>query len=596
MWRSRMFWRLFIAFSGLLLCAIGLLGAVLHVRVERQFRNQIEDELHSKATLIITLIGEWPAERLPALQQRIASLGKQIPTRITLTDARFKILADSVDLPEQMQNHADRPEFHAAADRGSGTSERYSQEDGKWMKYHAVHATEPGQEVQYVRTALPLDEVNKELAALRQLVWSAAAITSAAAMALAFWLARRVSLPLQELKLGAERIAAAQYGQKVYVDSHDEVGALAAAFNRMSERLASQFVQLEEDRYQLRTILSGMVEGVVALDAEERILFANDRAAQLLGFQAQAAVGRKVWEVARNRTLQDVVRKALLGPEPCQGELNGEGTLGRSLAMHAARLPGFPTRGAVLVLHDITELRRLERVRQEFVGNVSHELKTPLSVIKACVETLLDGAIEDPVHGARFLEQIRDQADRLHALILDLISLARIESGVEAFEFKEVALEPLIASCLERHRARAEGKNQLLQPVAPPISGGGTGAAIVAWVDEEAISQILDNLIDNALKYTPADGRIWVRWRADKDQVYLEVEDTGIGIPEGDLPRIFERFYRADKARSRELGGTGLGLSIVKHLVQAMHGGVQATSKLGQGTRFTVRLPRAPAG
>ncbi len=239
------------------------------------------------------------------------------------------------------------------------------------------------------------------------------------------------------------------------------------------------------------------------------------------------------------------------------------------------------------MLNDISELRRLERLRSEFVANVSHELKTPLSVIKACVETLLDGAIDDLEHRGPFLSRIAEQADRLHALILDLLSLARIESAAEAFTMEPVPLEPIVAGCLARHRARATTKNQTLED-------GEISAQAVAWGDQEAIHQILDNLVDNAVKYTPEGGRIRVRCFTQGDVACLETSDDGIGIPEQDLPRIFERFYRVDKARSREMGGTGLGLSIVKHLVQAMQGTVQAQSQVGKGTTFVVRLPRAP--
>jgi two-component system phosphate regulon sensor histidine kinase PhoR len=425
-------------------------------------------------------------------------------------------------------------------------------------------------------------------------------------MGLAFWLARRSTRPLQELTRGVERITAGGFGHKVWADGRDEVGKLALTFNHMSERLADQFTQLEEDRQQLRAVLSGMVEGVVALDAGQRILFSNDRAGRLLNFEPQTAVGRKLWEVVRQRSVQEIARRALAEPGPCSEELNWGGPEARSLAVHATRLPGTPVRGAVLVFHDTSELRRLERLRSEFVANVSHELKTPLSVITACVETLLDGAVDDPQHRTAFLQQVADQAERLHRLILDMLSLTRIESGTEAFEFQAVPLGPVVAACLGRHRARAEGKRQFLEAVPPapwagdnngrPQPGGAVAAAVevVAWADEEAVNQILDNLVDNALKYTPEYGSIRVRWRAEDGQACLEVQDTGIGIPEHDLPRIFERFYRVDKARSRELGGTGLGLSIVKHLVQALHGSVGATSRLGQGTTFTVRLPHAP--
>lgn len=372
---------------------------------------------------------------------------------------------------------------------------------------------------------------------------------------------------------------------EVLDDDAEEVGR---ALNRLSGRLAERIEKLEEDRQQLRTILSGMVEGVVALDADQRILYANDRAADLLELPPHSPVGRRLWEVVRQRRLLDVVGQAIAQPEPTRDEIDWNGAT-RRLTVHAARLPGAPPRGAVLVVHDTTELRRLERLREDFVANVSHELKTPLSVIRVCVETLLDGAVNDPEHRGPFLERIAQQSDRLHSLILDLLSLGRIESGNALVDFQSVPVAPLVADCLERFRARAEARRQKL--VITNTEQNDLSPAV--WGDKEAIDQILDNLVDNALKYTAEEGLIRVSWRVEGEVIKLEVSDTGIGIPESDLPRIFERFYRVDKARSREVGGTGLGLSIVKHLVQSMHGNISATSKIGQGTSFVVSLPRA---
>jgi two-component system, OmpR family, phosphate regulon sensor histidine kinase PhoR len=401
-------------------------------------------------------------------------------------------------------------------------------------------------------------------------------------------LARGLGRPLRALIGVADKLGEGNSGQRAFAEGQDEIGELAWAFNRMSEQLDARIARLEEDRQQLRTILSGMVEGVVALDSNQRILYANERATQLLGLPSQTSVGRRLWEVVRQRPFLDVVQLALDSSEPQREELGWSGLNMRSLTVHAARLPGLPPRGAVLVLHDTTELRRLERLRQEFVANVSHELKTPLSIIKACVETLLDGAVDDPQHRRPFLEQLDSQSNRLHALILDLLSLARIESGEELFEFQPIPISEIVQSCMERHRPRAESKEQVFEMAPPPGN-----EEVSVWADEEALEQILDNLLDNAVKYTPHGGRVCVRWRREGEQVCLEVADTGIGIPESDLPRIFERFYRVDKARSRELGGTGLGLSIVKHLSQAMHGSVRAASRPGQGTTFTVCLPQA---
>jgi two-component system phosphate regulon sensor histidine kinase PhoR len=400
----------------------------------------------------------------------------------------------------------------------------------------------------------------------------------------------RLNLAIERVRQG---LAGLGQGDGRHVFGAEELRPLVDAFNLTSERLALHIGQLEEDRQQLRTILSSMEEGVVALGPGQLVLFANERASRLLETPLSSLVGRKLWETVRQRSLLDIVQRALTSTQPQQEEVlwnDGE----RSLTVRAARLPGAreagsPARGVVVVLHDTTELRRLERLRQEFVANVSHELKTPLSVIKACIETLLDGAIEDVAHRGSFLEQVAFQSDRLHALILDLLSLARIESGDAIFEFVVLPIRPLVQECLDTLRTRAEAKHQTLSLVEPT----GEELNLTAWADEEAVIQILNNLLDNAVKYTPEGGQIQVTWRREGECVALEVSDTGIGIPETDLPHIFERFYRVDKARSRELGGTGLGLSIVKHLVQAMEGTVRATSKLGQGTTFVVCLPQA---
>lgn len=588
MWRSHLFWRLFVVFGGVMLAAIGLLGALLTGRVEQYESRRIREQLEAKAILVAELTQDWTPRELVDGQARLRRLGHETRMRMTLLDRAGQVLADSDEDPAKMENHADRPEVQAASQGEFGLAQRYSATLKQWMIYVARSVSGTGP-VAIVRVARPLDEIEHQLAALKRIVWTTAGGTAVMAMLIAFALARRITLPLEELTHGASQIAGGQFGQKVYVDAGDEVGALAASFNHMSLQLEAQFRQLQEDRDQLRTILASMVEGVVAVDADQRVVFANEQAGRLLGLATPLAVGRKLWELVRQPPLQEIVRRALADPEPFHGEWNWDGGSNKWLTVQAARLPGYPSRGAVLVLHDTSELRRLERIRQDFVANVSHELKTPLSVIKVCVETLQDGADDDPVHRARFLDQIAEQSDRLHALILDLLSLARIESEAEQIELQPVSLPTLIAECLEHHQARARAKRQELVRLPEPAPRD----EIIAWADEEALNQILDNLVDNALKYTPEGGRITVRCWAENGQVGFEVADTGIGIPEADLPRIFERFYRVDKARSRELGGTGLGLSIVKHLAQAMHGTVEAQSHLGQGTAFQVRLPRA---
>ena len=397
----------------------------------------------------------------------------------------------------------------------------------------------------------------------------------------AWLLARSFVRPFRELREGAERIAAGDYGHRVpggvWRDSRD----LARSFNEMSANLAGQIDRLEAERGQLRAVLGGMVEGVVAVAKGQRVLFANAAAGRMLEFDPSVATGRPFYEMVRQPAVQAIIERAFKTGQPQGEEMEFHNPASRHVRVYVAPLSTEPA--AILVLDDMSELRRLERLRQDFVANVSHELKTPLAVVKTCVETLLEGAAEDSKARGPFLQQIAEQTDRLHALILDLLSLARIESGDEAMHFEMVSVRDAVERCLDRHRPRAEAKRTTLESIP-------SSEELTVWADEEALAQILDNLVDNAVKYTQEGGQIRVRWGADGNRVCLSVEDNGPGIPARDLPRIFERFYRVDRARSRELGGTGLGLSIVKHLVQSMGGTVRATSEVGTGTTLTVNL------
>jgi len=436
---------------------------------------------------------------------------------------------------------------------------------------------------------LTLQRDEPGFADLAQRVGVAVVVVMAVAVAPAYLLARRFARPIAELHQGAGRLADGEFGHRIYVTGGREHTDLAATFNEMSGRLAATFAQTAHDREQLRAILSGMVEGVVAIDQDQRVRFANERAGRLLEFDPAGAVDRKLWEVVRQRAFQEIVEAGLGGTGPHRDELDWKGPVARSLAVYVSRIPGPATPGAVIVVHDTTEVRRLERLRQEFVANVSHELKTPLAVIKSTVEVLQDGAAEDPEARVGFLAQVSQEADRLEALIQDLLSLARIESGEPGLELQPVALDKAIGDCLERHHPRADAKTLTLIEKPPADAPAG----VPALADPDALRQVLDNLVDNAIKYTKNGGRVTVRWDATADQVSIEVEDTGVGIPDRDQPRIFERFYRVDKARSREVGGTGLGLAIVKHLLQSMRGTVRVASKVGVGTTFRVTLPRA---
>jgi two-component system, OmpR family, phosphate regulon sensor histidine kinase PhoR len=404
----------------------------------------------------------------------------------------------------------------------------------------------------------------------------------------AYLLARKYTRPLEKLARGADELSASNFRHRIEPAGSREFRTLADTFNAMSARLASNFQELERDEDQLRTILSGMIEGVLAVDEHQAILFANERVGEMLDFVSESAVGQRVDAVVKHPAIPAIVSKALSGGGPYREKLELSSPE-RKFTLYASPLPGTEKPGAVLVVYDVTEIRRLEQLRQDFVANVSHELKTPLSNIKSSIETLLDGAAEEPNSRLLFLTEIESQATRLDALVGDILVLARIEAGEATLDMEVVQIEDAIQDCLDRHRTRAEARGLALNGVAL----GNCPQDLSVWVDEEALAQILDNLVDNAIKYTQQNGRVTVRWEASDLLVAFEVQDSGIGIPPEGLGRVFERFYRVDKARSREKGGTGLGLAIVKHMVQIMKGTIRVSSVVDQGTTFRVTLPRA---
>jgi two-component system phosphate regulon sensor histidine kinase PhoR len=427
------------------------------------------------------------------------------------------------------------------------------------------------------------------------LIWAATFSVAGIGLLLTWGVLRMAAL---RLSLLAETAAAHEAGETVWAapgmprssprNLESAIASMKGQLETRIDELQRKGRQLQESTERLETVLGSMVEGVVAVDEKQRVLFANRAARSLLDMQTFNPVGRPIWEIFRHPRIDEVVSTVLAGGETPALEID----LPRKhavVAVMASRLPGKPSSGVVLVFHNVTELRRLENIRREFVSNVSHELKTPLTAIQAYTETLLDGALDEPEHRVRFVERIAEQANRLHALIQDLLRLARIESGENVFDVRAVPLKPIVEACLEEHSAVAESKSQRLsaEPAADEIS---------VMADEEGLHTILSNLIDNAVKYTQESGAIAVRWRAENGAAIIEVEDNGPGIPIEHQPRIFERFYRVDRARSRDVGGTGLGLSIVKHLVQVFGGGIEIRSQAGQGTTFSVRLPRPEAG
>ncbi len=398
--------------------------------------------------------------------------------------------------------------------------------------------------------------------------------------------AQRISNRLESVRGVVWQMAAGEFDKRIPPEQRQQIEALAASIDQTQLYLKARVADLESSRNQLRTVLDSMLEGVIAVDRDQRVLLLNEAGRRLFPIQDLAPVGRPVWELVRSPQLASWVAQSLMQSEPVGGELEIKAPVPRILSVRVAGLPGPTIAGAIVVASDISQLRRLEHVRQEFVANASHELKTPLASIKACVETLLDGALEDAEVRVRFLQTVNEQTERLDKLVRDLLALTRIESEEKRPALHPVDLAQIIDLCVNRHIRNAERKEMRLVTVPP-------AAPVQVVADEESLEQILDNLIDNAIKYTNSGGTITVRWENLENRCHIEVEDTGIGIPQAHQVRIFERFYRVDRARSRELGGTGLGLSIVKHLVQLLGGTVSVSSRLGKGSTFAVELATA---
>jgi two-component system phosphate regulon sensor histidine kinase PhoR len=584
--RPRFFAKLLLGCLLLVAANALLTGWLAGLGAEKTQRVEIEETLAAQARLLAEVARPLVAAGdLAQLERRVRELGDATGSRFTVAAADGRVLADSAERPEIMQNHRDRPEFVAAAAAGRGSAERTSDTTHVRTIYVCLAVAGGGPSLGFVRAALPRPGVAAHVERLRGELLAAVAAGAALSLAGAWFVARRLSRPLASMRTAALALAEGGPVAAIPHESGDELGDLARAFNRMASRLRERLDELERERSKLATVLESMAEGVLAVDEEERLLHCNAAARRLLSIGA-GGLGRPLLESVRAPELVDALRRARARGDAAavveEIDVHPPGGA-RTLSVHAARLSD---RGAVAVLLDVTELRRLETVRRDFVANVSHELKTPLAAMRGLVETLLeDERMEDAVR-RRFLGKLADQVTRLADLASDLLHLSRAESERTRARV-ELDLGAAASAACERFAAGAAAKKVALACDAAPV---------VAPCDPEAIAQVLDNLLDNAIKYTPPGGSVRLRVASDLDDALLEVEDTGVGIEPAEQKRVFERFYRVDKARSRDVPGTGLGLSIVKHLVDAHGGGVELESWPGRGSTFRVRLPKSGAG
>ena len=593
MWSSQFFWKFLLITAGLNLLGVITFATMFIRNSDRMLSEEHDQRLQSAAILLQSGLAEQIDSDHPTdIEKKVGSLGQELGLRITLLDRDGALLADSYYNPGDnigaAENQKERLEILRAetSQDGFGRSERVSPTQGMAMRYFAIRLGAKGDSKGFLRVAVPAADLHSKNSEARKNIILGGIVFSLLTLGVCIWFGGRTYAALKSLDTAIQQITSEGPHVKVDLSDRDEFGMLGDHLNRMSTELGRRIDRLQGDQARLATVLDGMGEGVITVNESERILFANPAAGKLLNFDLQESAGRSLLEVVRNHILHEAVMEAISGESIGSRELKIGENHDRILRASFTRMQGEPCPGIVIVLNDFTDIRRLELLRQEFIANVSHELKTPLSAIKAYAETLRRGAIEDEVHGKRFVERIEEQTERLHQLILDMLHLARVESGKQAFDIHSIAVSPTIESCVDDFFETTQAKKIAIS-FDPPDDD------LFVQADAEGLRHILSNLVDNAVKYTPDNGSITVRWRCDEEFVVIDVVDTGIGIAAKDQDRLFERFFRVDKARSRELGGTGLGLSIVKHLTLDFGGKVGVTSQLGMGSTFTVKLPLA---
>ena len=588
MLRSRFLWKLCASYAAVILISVGAIGVLTALQIAHSTLDEIQLELQGKAFFLRDMaLASLQRSATGDLQDRIKLVGTENRERLTVLLADGRVLADSRRDPSTMDNHADRSEIQEARETGSGTTERHSKTLNTRMMYFALAVLEEGRLIGFVRSALSLKKVDERLSGLRARVVSGGLAAVILGLAIGFFLARRVTRPIVSMTNEAKALAAGEQGSKVEAYSHDEVGSLAQAFNAMADALRDRMETITEDRNKVVAILRSMMEGVVAVDADERIVQINSVAARVLRTSSEESAGRRIWEVTRLHEVRSIVSETLESGREASKEIRiPEGPNDRVIVVHASpiRAGRGDAAGAVVLLHDVTEQRKLETMRRDFVANVSHELKTPLTAIRGMIETLVDDPEMEPRVRRRFLTKAEKQSERLNALLTDLLSLSRIETQEDHLAKRHLDLRDPILESVQRYEPEAEAKGLSMKKdlSLDPIP---------VHADPGAIVQAVDNLLQNAVRYTPEGGTIRIRVRREEETAVLEVEDTGMGIEPRHHDRLFERFYRVDNARSRELGGTGLGLSIVKHIIQAHGGEVSLESDPGQGSIFRVSIP-----
>ncbi len=587
--KKRLIWQLYPSYLLIILISLGAVSGYASSALRHFFLNRTAADLKTQSQLLEKQI----ARRL--FSQDIASvdpvckeIGASVLTRITVMLSNGRVVGDSEKNPENMENHGDRPEVIRAAAGQVGTAIRYSRTLEQRMMYVALPLKINDSVKGVLRTSIPLMSVDEELKSVQIRIAFGGCLIAFLASGICLYVSRRISHPIEEMKQVAEHFAKGELEHRLAAPNTKEMAGLADAMNQMAVQLRERIETVISQRNEYEAVLSSMVEGVVAIDMEERILSINRAAANILKNSSHEMKGRTIQEVVRNRELHAFVEETLSSGQTAERDIvlrqNGE----RILNIRSAPLCNANEKriGTLVVLDDVTHLRHLEEVRRDFVANVSHEIRTPLTAIKGFVETLQNGAVDNPEEAERFLAIIEKHVNRLAAIIEELLLLSKIEreDEIRQIQLEEGSVEEVIRASVQACQAKAEEKN-----IRIDISCEDTFSA---KADLPLLEQAVVNLLDNAIKYSRENSVVRVETALSDSEIIIKVQDHGMGISKQHLPRLFERFYRVDKARSCKLGGTGLGLAIVKHITQAHDGRVTVESALGKGSTFAIHLPR----
>lgn len=587
---QRLHWQMFLTHLVVIGLVVASLGVYFYGYVERSVDDVVEEELAATAELAVAalepLIGH---DDLSPLLQRVAD---RTSVRLTLVNSEGEVIADSTapDDPSGIANHGTRPEIVGAMRDGTGADRRVSDTVGIAYYYYARRIDDSARGPVLVRVALPYGEVSDRMQGVRTALLLSLLVSMLVGGVLSFLVAKRITSPVVDLSHFARDMGMGRFDTAMPDVPAGELEVLSLALQGLRDQLSDKLAQLEEEKTLLLTMLGAMTEGVIVVDATGRVILVNPKALELLGVQAswtpQTTEGRQLIEVTRHPALIDVIEHVVTRGESRRDELETTRGVRRYMGVSVAPLlEEGAIRGAVAVLYDLTQVRQLERVRQDFVANVSHELRTPIAAIKGWAETLTSGIVETPPFVEEQLHTIHRHAERLAALVNDLLALARVEATGLEEAFVEVELDEIVEDVVEGLREAAEQRDvQLTMAVDTVVR--------TIRTEPRALEYVIRNLLENAVKYSNPGGRAAIHATADDaDALVISVRDEGVGIAEQHLPRIFERFYRVDKGRSRDVGGTGLGLSIVKHFATALGGRVEVESELGRGSCFRLILP-----